>query len=335
MSRRLTNVLILALVVAEVATGLIAWVIHEARALPLYDIHRFLGIALVLLLLWKQAIVRDSLGRRLPRRPFDASILPSAAAGVALAASLLFALAWSLQVISFDWLWGYSPLNLHVLLALSALPFFVAHLARRWERRPAARDLVTRRSLVHLLGLAAGSALVWNVADRVAEARAAGVRRASGSKHAGSFTGNAFPTTIWTFDTVPDLSPSTWRLHVRGNVAAPLSLSYADLLAAPPISAPVVLDCTGGWWSEQLWTGPLVGHLLTAARPRPDARWVDVVSVTGHRWTFALDTLASTLLATHVGGEPLSPAHGFPARLVAPGHRGFQWIKWVDRLEVL
>ena len=40
------------------------------------------------------------------------------------------------------------------------------------------------------------------------------------------------------------------------------------------------------------------------------------------------------LLATHVGDEELSHDHGAPLRLVAPDHRGFQWIKWVTRLEL-
>ena len=31
---------------------------------------------------------------------------------------------------------------------------------------------------------------------------------------------------------------------------------------------------------------------------------------------------------------PLSVGHGFPARLVAPGRRGFWWVKWVDRIEL-
>ena len=39
-------------------------------------------------------------------------------------------------------------------------------------------------------------------------------------------------------------------------------------------------------------------------------------------------------LATHVGDEKLSHDHGAPLRLVAPDHRGFQWIKWVTRLEL-
>jgi len=30
----------------------------------------------------------------------------------------------------------------------------------------------------------------------------------------------------------------------------------------------------------------------------------------------------------------LSAGHGYPARLVAPEHRGFQWIKWVSDVHV-
>jgi DMSO/TMAO reductase YedYZ molybdopterin-dependent catalytic subunit len=61
---------------------------------------------------------------------------------------------------------------------------------------------------------------------------------------------------------------------------------------------------------------------------------VRVVSRTGYRWSFSLDDARDLLLATQVGSEALSHEHGAPVRLVAPGRRGFEWVKWVDRIEV-
>jgi len=61
---------------------------------------------------------------------------------------------------------------------------------------------------------------------------------------------------------------------------------------------------------------------------------VRIHSHTGYRASFPLDEAGGLLLATHVGDEPLTHGHGAPCRLVVPGHRGFQWVKWVTRVEV-
>jgi DMSO/TMAO reductase YedYZ molybdopterin-dependent catalytic subunit len=68
---------------------------------------------------------------------------------------------------------------------------------------------------------------------------------------------------------------------------------------------------------------------------RDDAQYVSFVSVTGYRWSLPLAEARSALLATGVGGAALSHDHGAPARPVAPGRRGFEWVKWVVRITVL
>jgi len=36
-----------------------------------------------------------------------------------------------------------------------------------------------------------------------------------------------------------------------------------------------------------------------------------------------------------MNGQPLTAAHGFPLRVVAPGWAGDSWVKWLQRIEVI
>ena len=131
---------------------------------------------------------------------------------------------------------------------------------------------------------------------------------------------------------MPAIDVAAWRLRVSGAVSRPAELSYADLAQLPSREASAVIDCTGGWWSEQVWSGIGVADLLERAGISPGATRVEVISVTGHRWTFDRAEAERAILALHVGDEPLSSGHGYPLRLVVPGLRGFLWIKWVGEV---
>jgi DMSO/TMAO reductase YedYZ molybdopterin-dependent catalytic subunit len=112
-------------------------------------------------------------------------------------------------------------------------------------------------------------------------------------------------------------------------------IPVADLDRGDQVRA--VLDCTGGWYAEQDWAGVRLDRLLTdvAGVDLPSDGSVDVVSVTGFRRRLPLRDAGAVLLAVAAAGRPLSPGHGAPVRLVAPGRRGFWWVKWVRRIEVV
>jgi DMSO/TMAO reductase YedYZ molybdopterin-dependent catalytic subunit len=326
--RRLTNVALLVAVPLLVATGLLAWVVPPPTADALIVVHRVAGVGLVLALAWKYGIARRSVSRRV-RAGQGLGVAVGAISSVALMLVLGIGLAWSIGLVSFDRPLAYSLLNVHVFVGVALVPLMFAHAARRWESRPAARDLVDRRVALRALALGMLAVVATAALDRVGLAR-----RANRSRAAPSFSGNDFPLTIWAFDAVPTIDLATWRIRIDGDVVSPGAILYDDLLALPSTEREAVLDCTGGWWTEQRWRGVTLADLLATFGVRASARRVDVVSLTGHAWSFPIVEAERLLIATHVGGETLSAGHGYPARLIAPDHRGFRWIKWVSHVRV-
>jgi DMSO/TMAO reductase YedYZ molybdopterin-dependent catalytic subunit len=129
------------------------------------------------------------------------------------------------------------------------------------------------------------------------------------------------PATTWLFDRVPDLGPDH-RVDVAGTAFA------ADDLESRGTPVVARLDCTSGWYADATWTAVSLAELIPSDR-LGRARSIEVVSVTGYRRRFPAHEAGSLWLATRFEGARLSAGSGAPVRLVAPGRRGFWWVKWV------
>lgn len=334
MKPRLVDWLLLAFVPAETATGLLSFLEGRPEGRLLFALHGALGLGILLLLAWKLLRVYPRLvGRRFGDR----------ATAVSVAALLLVLLTLGSGVAWTAWQWplGYpNGLNWHVIFGLALTPAAVAHMALRFKPLRRA-DLQGRRAALRFVAvLTAGGALWLAQNGAAAVARLPGARRRfTGSYEVGSSQGLAFPVTMWMLDRPAPVDPAAWQVRVGGAVARPLALSVHELASMPQAAVQAVLDCTGGWYTEQVWRGVRAGDLLDAVQPQPDAVAVSFVSVTGYRWSLPLAEARAALLATHVErwGEATALDHGrgAPLRLVAPGRRGFQWVKWIERIEVL
>ena len=331
MSARATNLTILVLLLLELGSGLGSFLVGSPEGRWVFWLHGAGGLSLVVLLVWKWRIVVRSFARR-GAGPWSIAPLLLGALFLGTLATGLWWSAVGRGSVPLPLYGSMRPLVLHTLLAFLLVPPFVIHAALRWPRVRAV-DFTSRRAALRLLGMGAGG-LVLSRGLAVTSAIAGPDRRFTGSREEARLEGNAHPVTNWLSDTRQRVDLARWRLEVRGEVDAPFALSYEELSAMELRSQRETLDCTGGWYTRQDWRGVPLEALIARAGATPDARSVVLRSVTGYRRRFSLGAAGELLLATHVGGRPLSAGHGFPARLVAPGRRGYQWVKWVEAIEV-
>jgi DMSO/TMAO reductase YedYZ molybdopterin-dependent catalytic subunit len=160
-------------------------------------------------------------------------------------------------------------------------------------------------------------------------------RRFTGSREDGSFTGLDYPVTSGANQGKIKLEPETWKLSVNGEVKTPLALSYADVLASSSSEVTATLDCTGGWYTTQVWRGIRLADLLAQAGNQQEKFLIILKDVSGYTAPFTPAEASEILLATHVGGQVLDHWHGYPLRAVVPSRRGWHWVKWLTEIEVL
>lgn len=313
---RSLNATLLTLLVVATGSGVAAFGVGSSDpARWIVAVHGASGLGLLLLAPAKVVVVRRGL-----RRPGQARKVFSVTFAVLVLATigtgLLHAIGgWRPYL-------GLLPMQLHVGAAVGAVVLLVGHVAVHhvgggW-RALLRRTDVTRRRVLTGAGVVAGSAALWFVAPGLS-------RRATGSHEVGSGDMAKVPVTQWLFDAVPRIQADRWRLRTAGRTFDRDTLA---MLRQTELRA--VLDCTGGWYTEQLWRGVLLADLNL-----PEGAAIEVTSHTGYRRRFPAVDAGIVLLATHVNGRPLSRGHGAPARIVAPGRRGFWWVKWVTSVEVV
>ena len=142
----------------------------------------------------------------------------------------------------------------------------------------------------------------------------------------------------------PRLSAADWKLTVTGMVNKPLTLTYVQLLAMPLHEEYVTIQCVsnevgGDLVGNALWRGARLRDVLDMAGIQPGATQIVGRSFDGWTAGFPTDWLTQSdreaLIAVAMNGEPLPPAHGYPARLMVPGLYGYvSATKWLTNIEL-
>jgi len=307
-----TNLGLLGLLTGAFLTGWLAFALADAPSRWSLVIHATSGFAILALLPWKSIIARRGVRRAQPGR--WASIALAILVLISLGAGLLHSTGLAVNI-------GPLPaMDYHVGAAIAAVPFVIWHVvARRIKLRPTD---YSRRAILRGGVVIAGAAAAYGATELVV--RVTGLPGAARALTGSYDAGSQLPVSNWMFDPIPSIDAITWSLRTPAR-----TWTYADLGQFDD-RLTATLDCTGGFYSTQEWSGARLDRLI-GPQTRPTIR---VLSHTGYDRRFPIGDASRLLLATRIGDRPLAAGNGFPARLVAADRRGFWWVKWVVAIEV-
>lgn len=140
------------------------------------------------------------------------------------------------------------------------------------------------------------------------------------------------------YGTVPAFDPRRWDFRVWGLVENPLRLGWEGFQALPHVEVVADMHCVTRWSRfDNRWGGVLAREVIERARPKLDAHYVLVHAEQGYTANVPLEELLkpNVLFAHSHDGQPLTPEHGHPLRLVVPYLYAWKSVKWVRGLEFL
>lgn len=166
---------------------------------------------------------------------------------------------------------------------------------------------------------------------------------------------------IRTHHRTPDIDTEEWTVSVTGMVGEETELSVAEIRHDYPTESVVhMMECSGngrayfdpdaegdqwtvGAVGSAVWTGtPLRAILDEHDADTDEGLWLSVMGGEAKEEEDVFcrsipmeKVLDDCLLAYEMNGDPMTPEHGYPLRLLVPGWFGNNSVKWVDRMHVM
>jgi DMSO/TMAO reductase YedYZ molybdopterin-dependent catalytic subunit len=130
---------------------------------------------------------------------------------------------------------------------------------------------------------------------------------------------------------------ATWTFRIFGEVEQELELSWEQFNELPRAANTQDIHCVTRWSRfDAQFEGVHWRELAALVRPKQSARFAIAHAEAGFTTNVPLAFLAdeNALLATHADGEPLTPEHGYPLRLVIPRKYFWKSAKWLRGIEL-
>ena len=136
----------------------------------------------------------------------------------------------------------------------------------------------------------------------------------------------------------PEVPLDRWTLTIDGEVENATTLSWEAFHALPQVKDLSDFHCVTTWSKfDCTWTGVAFTELCDLVRPKPSAQFVYFTSYDGYSTNAALETCLDddVLVATGFDGEPLTPDHGGPARVIIPKLYAWKGAKFIKGIHFL
>jgi len=138
------------------------------------------------------------------------------------------------------------------------------------------------------------------------------------------------------FGSVPRIDLAKWKLNVYGLVEQPIEWSWDQFLALPKVERTNDIHCVTRWSRlDNHSEGVPISYVLDVVKPTSEAKFVVAHSERNFTANLPIEALQDddVMLAYKHDGQPLSPDHGYPVRLVVPKKYFWKSAKWLIGLE--
>ena len=138
------------------------------------------------------------------------------------------------------------------------------------------------------------------------------------------------------YGTVPRFDPKTWDFRVFGKVEHEITLSWEEFQKLQQTTVVADMHCVTTWSKlDQRWEGIPFAKIVELAKPLPEAKFVIAHSEQSFTANIPIEYCLrpDCLIALRANGEPLTPEHGSPARLVVPRLYAWKSAKWLRGIE--
>ena len=133
-----------------------------------------------------------------------------------------------------------------------------------------------------------------------------------------------------------EINAKHWKLSVTGLVEKPVVSSYDQICQMESVTTQRTLKCIGDpigldQMSNAEWIGVPLRDLVNQARIKPTAKQFVFQCADGYHARVPIERgmRKEVLLAYKMNGEDLPVEHGYPVRLLNPGHYGVKNPKWI------